>query len=381
MRRHLAGRVAVAQRQRVLQRRLHTRREPTARMIDLKQPAPAQQMREACLMIGVHEAAVRRPPIARKHAGEVLAEDRGGIAKPAAGANRVDGGVGRGERPEPVQGARHFPARLVWTHDRTAADLGTERLVGRRRARRRARTEMHERPAGDREAEAIAEQGGDVRERQAEALVQHDDRRRRFGADLHGRCAERVGGLPRMPALHAPAARHARADVHAELADDGTDHRQIFLIPGDNMRALPVAATRGTRAGPRGVVDLIDSPGHRARAVATVAGPRAPARRTAAALSMGFGERCGLTDARSARRIELILESLVAALQPIALTLGARQRIAQSRNRLPLSPDQRVALVGRRRRRCIGHPPVMPEDRNLYKYEILDRRCSCAETR
>jgi hypothetical protein len=46
-----------------------------------------------------------------------------------------------------------------------------------------------------------------------------------------------------------------------------------------------------------------------------------------------------------------------------------------------LSFDQRLAILRRRRRRHIGHTPVMPEGRNLYKYEILDLRRSRAETR
>jgi hypothetical protein len=51
----------------------------------------------------MHETAVRRPPISREHAREIFAENRGGIHKPAAGPNRVDRGVGGGERPEPMQ--------------------------------------------------------------------------------------------------------------------------------------------------------------------------------------------------------------------------------------------------------------------------------------
>ena len=180
-----------------------------------------------------------------------------------------------------------------------------------------------------------------------------------------------------MPALHAPPACRTRAHVDAKRANDGPDDRQIFLILRDDVRAVHLAATRGTRNGQRRVVSLIDTPGHRACAVAAVGGACAPARRTAGALSMGFSERRGLPEARPARRIELILESLIAALQPITLVLRARQRVAQPRNLF----DQRVAVVGRRRRAHIGHASVMPEARNLYKYEILDRRRSGAETR
>ena len=96
---------------------------------------------------------------------------------------------------------------------------------------------------------------------------------------------------------------------------------------------------------------------------------------------MGLGEGCGLPEARPPRRVELILEPLVAALQSITLVLRARQRIAQPSNLFVLSLDQRVAVVGRRQRAHIGHASLMPESRNLYKYDILDRRRSGDETR
>ena len=95
---------------------------------------------------------------------------------------------------------------------------------------------------------------------------------------------------------------------------------------------------------------------------------------------MGFGERRGLSEARPARGIELVLESFVAAFQPITLALCARQRAAQSRNLLLLLLDERVAIV-RRRRALLGHALVMPEAWNLYKYGILDLGRSRAETR
>lgn len=380
VRRHLAGRVAITQGERLLEALLDAGGERAAGMIALEQPTPAQQMRETRLMIGVQEATVRRPSIACEHAREILAEDRRGIAKPTAAPNGVDRGVGGGERPEPVQRPRDLPSRLVGADDRTAADLGTQRVVRRGGARRRTGTDMHQRPAGHADAEAISKQRDDVGERQAEAFVQDDDQGRRFGADLHGGCAERVRGLQRVPALHAPTAGRTRPDVHAELADDGSHHRQVFLILRDHVRAVHVATTRGARAGQGGGVSLIDPPGPRSCAVAPIRRPRASARRPAGALLVGLGKGRGLPKARAACRIELILELLVPALQPIALTLGARQRVAQPRNLLLLSLDQRIAIV-RRRRAFLGHTCVMPEARNWYKYKILDVGCSRTETR
>ena len=52
-----------------------------------------------------------------------------------------------------------------------------------------------------------------MRERQPEAFMQDDDQRRSLGSDLHCRGAERVRGLRRMPALHAPSAPRTCPDV------------------------------------------------------------------------------------------------------------------------------------------------------------------------
>ena len=184
-----------------------------------------------------------------------------------------------------------------------------------------------------------------------------------------------------MPALYAPPAPRTRTHLDAKRADDGAAHRQIVLILRDDVRLVHRAATGGTCPGQRRVVRPIDPPGHRTGAVSAAGGARASARQTAGALSMRFGERRGLPEARPARRVELILKSLVAPFQPIPLVLGARQGVAQLRDLLLLSSSQYGEIVRRQRRAHIGHALVMPETRNLYKYNILDRRRSGGETR
>ena len=377
---HRASGVAIAQREGLQEAVLHTRGKWTAGMIGLEQPTPTQEMRETRLMVRVHEAAVRGPAITGEYAGELRAEDGDRIGEPTTGADGVDRGVRGGEGPEPVQRARHLPPRLVGTHDRTAADLGAQCLIGRRRPCRRARTDVDQRPARDAQTEAIAEEGDDVRERQPHPFVQDDHERGGLRTDLHGGGAQGVGGLQRMPALHAAAAGHACADMHAELAHEGTDDWEIFLILRHDVRAVHAAATRRARRGQRRVVALIDPRGHRPLPVASVRRTSAATRRPSGSLTMGFGERGCLAEARAASRVELILKPLVALLQPIPLVLRTPQRVAQARNLVVLLLDQRVAIV-RRRRALRGHALVMPEAWNLYKYKILDLRRSRAETR
>ena len=182
-----------------------------------------------------------------------------------------------------------------------------------------------------------------------------------------------------MPPLDPAAARRARADMDAELADEGTHDREILLILRSDVRLLHGAATRGTRGGQRRVVLHIDPRRHGPRPLPAVRPARAATPRTSGALSMRLGEGRGLPEARPPRGIELIPESVIAALQAIPLALDPYQRGAQARQVLLLPLDQGVAIVGRRA--IVGHTPVMPKRLKLYKYEILDRRRSRALTR
>ncbi|MGH9163578.1 MAG: hypothetical protein ACRD2X_26790 [Vicinamibacteraceae bacterium] len=168
--------------------------------------------------------------------------------------------------------------------------------------------------------------------------------------------------------------------MHAKPAHDGPDDRQIFLILRGQVRAMHVAATGGTRDGQRRLVGFIDPPRHGPVVVAPVGCARAPARRATAALPVSFRKRRGFPEACPARRIELILEPLVTSLQPITFALGARQRLAQLRNLVLLSFDQRVAII-RRWGALNGHAFVMPELPSSYKYKTLDRCRSCVDTR
>ena len=93
------------------------------------------------------------------------------------------------------------------------------------------------------------------------------------------------------------------------------------------------------------------------------------------ALPTGFGKRRRLAKAGAPRRGELILQSVVAALQSIAFAfeiaacpLGARECLAQLRDLV----DQLVAGQTADRGALAGHGSVMPVPPNLYKYGILD---------
>ena len=62
-------------------------------------PGPAQQVRQARLVLGVGEAPVGRPPVAFQDAGEPRAEDALGLLVAAARRDQVHGCVVADEHP------------------------------------------------------------------------------------------------------------------------------------------------------------------------------------------------------------------------------------------------------------------------------------------
>ena len=76
--------------------------------------------------------AIRRPPIAHQHPGEVGPEDRRRIVETATGANRIDRRCRRGECPQPVADGTNAPAGLVRGDYGAVPYLPAQRRVGRR---------------------------------------------------------------------------------------------------------------------------------------------------------------------------------------------------------------------------------------------------------
>ena len=93
------GVAAVAQLESGLQDGLHPGGPRAARMIGSELPRSPDQVSQTRLVQRVGEAAIRRPPVAHEHAGEVGSQDRCRVVEPAAGANRVDRRLGAWRRP------------------------------------------------------------------------------------------------------------------------------------------------------------------------------------------------------------------------------------------------------------------------------------------
>ena len=358
---------------------LDTCRPGTARMVDTEGARPTEQMRQTTLVQRVSEPAIGGPAVADQHPGEVRAQDGGRVVEAPSWTNRIHRRVRRRERPEPMQHGIDAPAGFIGAHDRTAADLGTQRRVGRAGHAGGPMQGLYEAPRGDGQPEALAQQRRDLLERDTDVLVQEHNEGDRTRPQVHVGGAQRVGGLQRMAALDATATGDTAPDLHVEASNDGPDHGEIFLILGGDALQLHRAPTPGTRCRQRGVVGHIDVHGHRAPRAASVPAAGSSAPGPTAALRVIFGKRGRLPEPRAPRRIELALQAFGVPLQPIALTLQARHVVMQTRDLFCLVLDQLVALVVGRTRSLIGHTRFMADSRQKYKYEFVSLTASPAK--
>jgi hypothetical protein len=212
--------VAIPQGERLLKRRAHGGHEAGARMIGLQQPTASEQMRETGLVDRLRETPIRRPAIADDDAGEVLAEQRRGFGKPAAGLNRVDGRRWRRDGPQPLQRPTDLPAGLIGCDDGTPADRLTERVIRGLRLSRSAVDRVHQTAARNGQPILLAKERRDLAERQTELLIEDDGHRDRPWPELRCRGAQGVRRLRPMPTLEAAPTRPALPHSDPEVTDD-----------------------------------------------------------------------------------------------------------------------------------------------------------------
>lgn len=315
----------------------------------------------------VDKLSVRRPAVALQDAGVVGPEHPRRLGKAAPVFNRVGGGVRGGKGPEPVRMAPDFPAGFIGRDHGAAPDLCAERRVGRLRLVRRAMDRVHQAAARDGEAEAIAEQGCDPAEGEAALFVEDHGEGDGLRAQLHGGRAERIGGLQRMTALHAPPTVPALADRDPKLVDDGALHGQVFLVLRHDAALRHRAAAVRTVRGHRRVVRDIDARGRRTMRVPPIRETRFAAGPLGLLLRQPARKRRGLTSGSAARHLELFFQPLVLAPQPVTLDLRALQILAQPIDLPRLIVDDLVRLSGRRILRASRHAPLMPKPREKYK--------------
>ena len=265
------------------------------------------------------EAAIRHPPVAHQHAGEVGAEHRRGVGEPATVADGVDGRLRRGECPQPVAHGVHTPAGLIRCDHRTVADLLAQRRVGRRRRGGRAVQQMDQTARRHRQSELRPQNAGDLLQRHAQLGVQLDDQRGDVRTQLRAGRAQRIGGLQRVATLHPPPTLRAAAHLDLEVPHDRLDRRQVLLVLRRHAGHLDLAAAVRTRRRNRRRMRLVNPCRPPPAAMRAVIGAGPPARTPAASLRPVLGEGGRLPLAGAPGRGELLLQVFTVTLPVIPL--------------------------------------------------------------
>ena len=211
-------------------RPLHLPGPETVGMIFLQFLASSEQVIQTGLVQRGAVAAIRHPPVAHEHPVEVGPENRGGIVEPATGANGVDRRLRGNERPQPVADGTHPPPGFIRRDHRRVADLLAQRRVGRRGVAGRAVQQVSEAARRHLQAERGPQHVGDLRQRYAHLGVQLDDQRHDAGAQLRTGRAQRIRGLQRVAALHAPLTLRAVTHLDVKAAHDRAHRGDFFLI-------------------------------------------------------------------------------------------------------------------------------------------------------
>ena len=225
----------------------------------------------------------------------------------------------------------------------------------------------------DVQAERVAQQAGDLRQRHAQLRVQVYGQPGDARTELHAGRAQRIGGLQRMPALDAPSALRAVAHLDVEAAHERAHHGQVFLILRRDAGPVDDAATVRARPGGRRM-GFVDPRRARSASLLSVGGARPASGTPAASLWPLLGEGGRLPATRTARRVELPLELLAASLPAVAILTQPGVLPFQLPNApgipwIPLAP-RRVPVAGlplRAHDSCIGTDPpnLQPERRFL----------------
>jgi hypothetical protein len=165
--------------------------------------------------------------------------------------------------------------------------------------------------------------------------------------------------------------------VHARMHDG-----QVFLILNGHVRLARRASAVRTRRREWDLVSLVDMRRDRSMRPPAVRRTRSAASSSWLCRGRAFGERRGLPFRFAPRGIELLLEPIVFAAQPIPFTLQSLNLSSESFDFTIFLCDGVVWVVRRRRSiRALGHAPVMPNLREKYKDEFGVASPSDATTR
>src|SRR5262245_58553022 len=158
---------------------------------------------------------------------------------------------------QPGGQAAYPPTRLIG-HDPVGLAHGlADGLVDGLTAAARPQDGVDAAAAAEVDAEQAAQAADHLAVRQPALLVEFHDSCLGVRAQLRGGGPQGVGGLQRVPALEAPVAATAAADMDIELAMDGTA-RDLDLVLVRDVGFLDRPAVAGANRGEGCLVDFVD---------------------------------------------------------------------------------------------------------------------------
>ena len=189
------------------------------------------------------------------------------------------------------------------------------------------------------QAERGPQHVGDLCQRYAHLGVQLDDQRHDAGAQLRTGRAQRIRGLQRVAALHAPLTPRAVAHFDVEAAHDRAHLRDFFLILRRHVGHCDRPAAVGAHPRHRRFQGLVNPCRARAARLPAILRTSPSTGTPAASLRAVLGEGGGLSEPRPTRSgqlppqvLDLPLLTLVLASQavdlallPVVLPLAPRQ--------------------------------------------------------
>src|SRR5258708_7061477 len=220
-------------------------------------------MGQAGLVQGLEKLTIDAPAIAHQKAGKVRPQYHGRLFKSASRMNRIDADLRGAEDPHPPQLSTHSPSGLVRGHTGTGANLCHQRLIGRFGFVGHTLQCLTQSTATHPQSEGLLQHGGRLAVGQSQTFIELRGQGQRSGAQLRSRTADRIGGLPGMPALHPPSAMPATSHMNAKLNALHSWFRNLGLILGYDAPFLHSPSAMRTLPRQGYLDDLIDTSGNR----------------------------------------------------------------------------------------------------------------------
>src|SRR5487761_40744 len=212
-------------------------------------PTAPQQMSQAALVQGLEKLPINAPPVAHQKTVKIFSQHGSGLLEPAARLNRIDRYLRGAESPHPPELSVDSPTGLVRSDTRASANFFDQRLIGRCCLTGYPGQGLAQTASTHLQPEGLLEHRGRFAVGQSQTFIQLRGQGQRSGAQLRGRTAHRIRGLPGMPPLHPPPTMSAATHVNAKFNALYPRFRDLGLKLGHRLAFLELPPASRTPRG------------------------------------------------------------------------------------------------------------------------------------